>query len=632
MFFSSNSKFLPVLKPISLAVLASCLITPVLAQENEEENLIPVVVTASRIEQSQKDAIASTTVITQEMIKNSQAFDLPDLLRNVAGLSIGNNGGAGQTTSIFMRGTESRHLLILLDGVPLTDSTSIGPTIQFQHILPEQIERIEIVRGNVSAIYGSGAIGGVIQIFTKKGEGKPNVNASAEIGTDTTIKLSGGVSGDVDGTRYAVSATRFKTNGFSAINPNQDVTANGDSDGTRDVAFNAALSKEWRKGQEVGVRLYGFDAKTDYDGWSGGSSGKDWTESKLMSFAAFTKNRITSDWLSTVTASHTTSKTEYFYSLPNSETQDNSYFRGETSMLQWANEIALSSDWILSAGADIEREKAEVIQYGFYASSMDQSRTNYDFYAGLTGKIDKHNFQVNARYDHVEDSGSDITGYFGYGYDLTSNWKLIASASTAFLAPTLYQQFDPSYGNKNLKAERSRSFEAGIQYANNKTLVRAVAFETRTHDLISILNNKYTNIKEAKIKGIELNGSTQLAGVDVHGNFTWQLPENRETGEQLERRPKKIASLNVSKNIGRWFVGGDLHYEDYRHDMSYSSYPYSPVVLGSYTLLNLNVRYQLTKEVELFGRIENAFDKEYQTAYTYNQLGRAFFGGISWKM
>ncbi len=581
--------------------------------------------TASRIEQSQKDAIASTTVITQEMIKNSKAFDLPDLLQNVAGLSIGNSGGVGQQTSIFMRGANSNQILILLDGVPLVDPTGTGGPIQFQHILPEQIDRIEIVRGNVSAIYGSGAIGGVIQIFTKKGEGKPGVSASAEIGTDTTIKLSGGISGDVEGSRYAVSATRFKTNGFSAINPNQGTNANGDSDGTRDVAFNVALSKEWRKGQEVGVRLYGYDAKTDYDdSWSGNPSRKDWSESKLMSFAAFTKNRIASDWLSTITVSHTTTKNENFYSLPGSETRDNGYYRGETSMLQWANEIALSSDWILTAGADIEREKAEII----WGTSMDQSRTNYDFYTGLNGKIDKHNFQINARYDHVEDAGTDVTGYFGYGYDLTSNWKWIASASTAFLAPTLYQQYVPLYGNLDLKAERSRSFEVGIQYANNKTLIRAVAFETRTHDLIgSDANWKNVNIGEAKNKGVELNGSTQLAGVDIHGNFTWQLPENRETGEQLARRPKKIASLNVSKTIGPWYVGGDVHYEDYRHNSDYDQY-----ILGSYTLLNLNVRYQLTKEVELFGRIENAFDKEYQTAYSYNQLGRAFFGGISWKM
>lgn len=627
MFFSALTKPLPVSRPVFLvSVLAACLAAPAWAQSDDNDNLIPVVVTASRIEQSQKEAIPSTTVITQEMIKNKQAPDVPTLLRNEAGINITRSGGAGTQTSLFMRGAESGQVLILIDGVALRNPSSTGTPIELQHLLPEQIERIEIVRGNVSAIYGSGAIGGVIQIFTKRGEGLPSITASAEAGSHRTNKLSAGLSGQVDGTRYSLSATRYKTNGFSAMRASQDPGVNGDSDGNRDISVNAAISNEWSKGHELGVRVYGYDAKTYYDALNGPTI-KDWQESKQWTFAGFTKNRITSDWLSTVTASHTSFNRDVYYSPQGAKTEKDADYRGETSMLQWNNEYAMSPDWVVTGGADIQREKGVVRAYRWGGSYFDEARTNYDVYAGVNGKIGSHSLQANVRYDHVDESGSDTTGYLGYGYDLTSSWKLIASASTAFLAPTIFQQYQPIYGNKDLEAEKSRSFEGGIQYASGKTLVRATLFETRTHDLISFhpVNYQNINVNRAKNKGFELNGFTQLAGVDIRGNLMIQDPVDRETGKALVRRAKKIANLDVSKTWGNWYVGGDVHYERHRPDVG-------TLDLGSYAIVNFNVRYQVTKEVYLFGRVENMLDKDYQTAYGYEQGDRAFFAGVNWKM
>lgn len=640
MFFSTLIKPLPVSRPVFLvSALAACLAAPAWAQSDNEADLIPVVVTASRIEQSQKDAIPSTSVITQEMIKNKQAPDVPTLLRNEAGISVARSGGAGTQTSVYMRGAESRQILILLDGVPLRDSTVTGAPIELQHILPEQIDRIEIVRGNVSAIYGSGAIGGVIQIFTKRGDGPLSVTAAAEAGSNTTSKLSAGLSGEVEGTRYSLSATRYKTNGFSAMSPKQATipasswspatTANGDSDGSRDVSVSAAVSKEWSKGQEVGLRVYGFDSKTHFDNAYNGKTSKDWGESKQWTAAAFSKNRITQDWHSTLTASHTSFHRFTYKSSPGISTLRDGDYRGDTSMLQWNNEYALTPDWILTGGADIQREKAEITSFGAH---LDKNRTNYAAYLGMNGKIGDHSLQLNARYDHVEESGSDMTGYLGYGYDLTSSWKLVASASTSFLAPSLYQQYDPSMGRTSLDAEKSRSFEAGVQYAKGTTFIRATLFETRTRDMIAwqddgSLWGKFYNVERTKNKGFELNGSTRLVGLDIRGNLTIQNPKDRETGEALARRAKKMATLDVSKTWGAWYVGGDVHYERHHPDS-----PYNDVELGSYALVNFNIRYQITKEVSLFGRIENLLDKDYQTAYSYNQSDRAFFAGVNWKM
>lgn len=621
---------LPASRPACLLCsLAACFAVPALAQSAQDEgNLVPVVVTASRIAQSQKEAIASTAVITREMIRNRQATSLPDLLQSEAGVNLSRNGGAGQTASIFMRGANSNQVLILLDGVPLRDSTSTGSPVELQHILPEQIERIEVVRGNVSAIYGSGAIGGVIQIFTRQGAGKSGVSLTAEAGTDHTTRLSASFSGRQEEIKYALGVTRLKTDGYSVMNPNQNTNVNTDDDGTRDVSINAAISREWGPGNEFGARLYAFDAKYEYDTggkWSSPEQ-KDGGKSREWTAAVFSKNRFTADWDSTVTLSQTEVERQSYTRGGPSDYERN--FKSYTSLAQWSNQYALSSDWVAIFGTDLSRGKADI------DAPSKVSRTNHSLYAGVNGRMGNHSLQLNARYDHVEESGSDTTGYLGYGYDLTDSWKVIASASTAFLAPTLYQVYAPFYGNRSLEAERSRSYEAGLQYARGNTLVRATFFDTHTRDMIDWVQTgvdsygysvgRYFNVGRAKNKGFELNGQTRLAGLDIRGNLTLQDPENRDTGKQLDRRAKKTASLDVSKKLGAWFVGGNMHYEEHRPD------PYGR--LPSYAVFNVNARYQVSKEVSVFARIENLFDRDYQTAYGYDMPDRGFFAGINWKM
>lgn len=615
---------LPVSRPVCLLCsLAACFAVPAMAEPAPDEGgLVPVVVTASRIAQSQKEALPSTTVITQEMIKNRQATSLPDLLQSEAGINMARNGGAGQTASVFMRGANANQVLILLDGVPLRDSTSTGSPVELQHILPEQIERIEVVRGNVSAIYGSGAIGGVIQIFTKQGAGKPGVSLTAEAGTDNTTRLSASFSGRQEEIKYMLGVTRLKTDGYSVMNRHQYPNENTDDDGTRDVSINAAISREWGPGNEFGARLYAYDAKYDYDGGGFGlPEQNDYGKSREWTAAVFSKNRFTADWDSTVTLSQTEMEREAYSRGGFSDYT--SKFKSYASLAQWHNQLALSSDWIATAGMDLAREKANI------GAPAKVSRTNHSLYAGVNGRMGNHSLQLNARYDHVEESGSDTTGYLGYGYDLTSSWKLIASASTAFLAPTLYQVYDSFAGNRSLEAEKSRSYEAGLQYASGNTLVRATFFDTHTRDMIDYVSTgyytgQYFNVGRVKNKGFELNGQTQLAGLDIRGNLTLQDPEDRDTGKQLARRAKKTASLDVSRTLGAWYVGGDMHYEEHRPD------PYGR--LPSYAVFNMNARYQINKEVSVFARIENLFDRDYQTAYGYDMPDRGFFAGINWKM
>lgn len=636
MIFSVSNRRIPAWKPLALvSALSTCFLPYAFAQEQNDKTLPQVVVTASRFEQPQTEALPHTTVITAEMIRNRQASDLPTLLRSEAGIEIVQSGGAGSQTSLFMRGTNSNQSLIMIDGVPIRGSS--GGVAELEHILPDQIERIEIVRGNVSAIYGSGAIGGVIQVFTKRGSGQPAVSMSAEAGSRGTTKVSGSVSGQSGDTRYALSATRFKTDGFSSNNTSQYPNENPDKDGDRNITLAGSVSQEWSKGNELGARIYAYDAKFNFDG--GGDffsipTQTDESKSKQQTIAIFSKNRFSPKWLSTATLSHSEARNEAL-TMQNSAVFSVSNYKSNTSMLQWANEIMLSPNWIMTAGFDAASEKANVYSdHQVYGNSQfSPSRSNSSLFSGLNGKYDAHSLQLNLRNDNVGGSGSDTTYYLGYGYALNPAWKLIASTSTAFHAPTLSQLYDPIYGNLNLKAERARSHEAGMQYAVGPTLVRATVFESKTHDQFgydALFN--LVNINRASNRGLELSASSRIYDLDARASLTLQDPKNDATDETLQRRAKTMASLALSKAIGAWRLGGDVQYIGHRPDASYdASFQKIPQELSSLWLVNLNARYQISKEVSLFGRIENLFDREYQMAYGYNQAPRGVFVGVNWR-
>ena len=621
-----------------LALVSLLTAAPVHAQSNNDKTLAPVVVTASRIEQLQSDALPHTTVITAEDIRNNPSFDLPSLLRREAGIQLTQNGGPGQTTSLFMRGAQPGETLFLIDGVPVRRQ-NFSPAPALEHILPDQIDHIEIVRGNVSAIYGSGAIGGVIHIFTKQGAGQPSTSFSAEAGSRGTHQLSGAVSGKSGDTKYALSLTRFKTDGFSANSLSQYSNENPDKDGYRNNSVAGNLSHEWSKGNEVGARIYANDGKLAFDGGGfGAPTDTDSGRSRQHSLAVFSKNRLSPSWSSTVTLSQTATRNEsisvsaFGYAIRDD---------GDTTLLQWANEVVLAPAWSMVAGLDAGKEKMNAFSdFGFGATRNAFDRSTSSAYVGVNGAKDAHQVQANLRYDHVGGSGSDVTGYLGYGFALTQNVKLLASASTAFNAPNLVQLFDPLNGNPSLKSEKSRSYELGGQYAMGAALLRATLFKSRTKDQFAVdPNNCFSgaypfscpsfNFARVENEGLELSARGQIAAVDLLATLTLQNPKDKATGATSFRRAKNLASFSASKAIGAWRLGADLQYSGSRPDRDFATA--SNTELGAYWLANLNARYQLSKAVSLFGRIDNAFNRDYQTTYGYTQAPRGVFVGVNWQ-
>ncbi|MHB1248669.1 MAG: TonB-dependent receptor plug domain-containing protein [Polaromonas sp.] len=606
---------------LALLPLALAAAFPSFAQTQATPQLRETVVTANRSEQLLTEALPYTTVIGRDMIDRSQAVDLPTLLSSEAGFQFTQNGGPGTASNVFLRGSAGLQVLVLIDGVALTKQDTTG-TVSLEHIMLDQIERVEIVRGNVSAIYGSGAIGGVIQIFTRKGQGKPTGFARLEVGSYGSVRASTGVSGQFGDTRFSLGVGRHKTNGFSAMDVTQFPNENPDADGYRNTNYNFGISHDLAKGHTLGLRAQGSDGKFEFDGGGFGTPTDIFVgRSTLATWSLYSHNKITSDWRSELTYSQGRERSVSDGSLAVFPFSSEAITRSRT--LNWTNFVAVGS-WLLTVGG--ERQRQSIDATDSTPTQLNRERGVTALFAGLAGTFGPNSVQLNARRDAADGLTAKTTGYVGYGFQFTPEWKLIGSVSSAFNLPPLGYLFDPFFGNPALQPETARSAEIGVQWAQDGQVLRATSFRTRTSNLLQFdpATSSFNNVANASNKGLEVSYSGKLSRTDLRGSLTVQNPTDDATGQRLIRRGRTMASFGASVPLGQWTVGGDLRYTGARPDM-----PANPS-LPAYTVANLTTRYALTPEVALTARIDNLFDRRYQTAYGFNQSGRAAYVGIVW--
>ena len=598
---------------------------PVLAQTSSKPiQLEETVVTANRSEQLLTDALPHTTVIGRDLIERSQALDLPTLLSSEAGFQFTQNGGRGTAATLFLRGSASLQVLVLIDGVPLTKQDSTG-SVSLEHIMLDQVDHVEIVRGNVSAIYGSGAVGGVIQIFMRKGQGAPKAFAQFEVGSYGSTRASAGVSGQLGGTSYFVGVGHHKTSGFSAMNTTQYPNENPDADGYSNSNYNLSLFQTVAPGHTVGLRAEGSDGEFDTDGGGYGTLTDIYKgATKLGTWSLYSQNQMTHDWRTQVTFSQGREQSIYDARLTAFPYDSEALTRSRT--LNWTNSVTLGT-WLLTAGADLQRQYIDTIDS--YATQLNHARDVSSLFAGLSGTLGAHSLQFNLRRDNADGLAGETTGYAGYGFQFLPAWKLIASVSSAFNLPPLGYLYDPFSGNPALKPETARSAELGLQWAQDKQVVRATLFKTRTDNLLLFdptfgTWGAFNNVSDASNKGLELSYSGKFASADLRASLTLQDPLNESTGERLIRRARSMASFGASLPVRQWTFGGDLRYTGERPDIA------SVPVLPAYTVVNLSTRYALSRELALTARIDNLLDREYQTAYGYNQPARSLYAGVVW--
>jgi len=599
------------------SALVTCMAMPALVFS---QTFLPdTVITASRVMQRAQDALPDVSVITRSDIERSQAKDVPSLLQQLAAMEITQSGGMGGVATLFMRGAESRHALVLVDGLPMNNLNFNLAALE--HLPLSGIERIEVVRGNVSSLYGSAALGGVIQIFTRQNSGDglkgPWLEASGQMGSESFRSTQASV-GQKWASGFGVNASteHVQTRGFNAINPLQRPGTNPDRDGYTRQSDAVNLSQEFESAR-VGLMLRETHATVQYDSQWGPANQADESKSVLRSALLNATYKASKDLQWDVSVGQQEDKlnaalTAYPYYV-NSQSKTSAL--GAVWTL-WPNHS-------ITSGYENTRQKiASDTAYNPTERSVNSWRMGYQ------GKVEKQQWQVNVRQDQYSDFGNANTWYAGYAYFLTPELRLKASASTGFMAPTFNDLYYPWGGNAQLRPEQARSQELGMQYTKATWNARITAFENRYTDLIdNDANWTRTNIAKAKNQGVEI----ALAGQWVVAEWVpqqWRLsatsqdPQNEVTHKPLARRAKTLLQAGLTQTLGNWDTGVQLRYTGDRTDAAKT--------LSAYSLVDLIASQALTPELRLNLRIENAGNANYQSIYGYNMPKRGLFAGLKW--
>ncbi|MHA7681537.1 TonB-dependent receptor plug domain-containing protein [Cupriavidus sp. PET2-C1] len=596
------------------------------AQPAADAQLDPVVVTATRTSQPLTEALPHTTVVTQQDIANSQAPDLRSLLRTQAGVEFATTGGMGANTSIYMRGASPTQTLILIDGVRVSSASS--GAAQLSNILSDQIDHIEVVRGNVSALYGSDAIGGVVQIFTKSGAGQaPAANAQIEYGSNNTRQGTVGYGGQVGDTSFNITGSAFKTDGFSAINAAQwngdnpakakkGIGPNPNDNPYENKSLSGQVKHRFSSDWDAGVNAYYSKSTLSYDSTAGKPTDVNLMDSELYTVSGFVNGKLTPNWSTHFKVAQSEDR-----SSNTLNGSPNGTFNTRNRQFTWQNEYAIASGQTLLFGTEFVRQELD-------ASYIAPSRNVTSAFAGYDGRFGKHQLQLNVRGDHYSDFGNQKSYFGGYGYNVTEAFKVIANASNAFRAPTFNNLYFPGFSNRNLQPERVKSLELGAQYKTQQLgLLRLTAFRTQYDNLI--VNDQRSipqNISQAEVKGVEASWRASILNTDVGASVTFQNPVDEQSNILLPRRARRHAAFDIGRNFGNWRFGGEWLLSSERLDAVGSSR-----TLGGYGIVNLNARYNIDKQWFVAARVENLFDKNYQLAYPFNTQGRAGFVTLGWR-
>nr|WP_281782003.1 TonB-dependent vitamin B12 receptor [Lysobacter auxotrophicus] len=596
----------------ALAVsLFSCVFSAAPAfADDAATDLDQIVVTATRTAQTQDQALAAITVIDRAEIERLQPASLPALLTGRAGISIANNGGVGKSTSLFLRGTESDHVLVLVDGVKIGSATSGGASLQ--DIPVEQIERVEIVRGPFSSLYGSEAIGGVIQVFTRRPAGAFSPNASAAIGSENTQRVAAGVSGSAADSRgwYVVNAAHENTDGINAYRGTRNFDP--DKDGYRNDSLTVQGGYRFSERWDADLRAFRAEGRNEYDGSVN-------NEADTVQQVVGGRVRYVPGARVKLTAGLGTSAdlSENFLDGVYSSTFDT---RRELGSLQADIGIATG---LLTLGFDWLGDKVQ--------SNTDYARDrriNRGVFGQWQQAFGAQSVQASVRRDDDSQFGGETTGSVLWGWDVTDALRLGASYGTAFKAPTFNELYFPGYGNPALGPETSRSVELSLRGEHGWGTWSLNAFETKIDDLIAFDSSLGdtggpNNIDRARIRGVEAVAGTTWLDWNLRASLTWLDPvndgDNASHGNVLPRRAKQSGRVDADRRFGRFSVGASVTGAGERYDNLTNT-----TRLAGYGLTDLRAGFAFTEAWSVQASLNNAFDKRYETAALYNQPGRTW--------
>lgn len=597
---------------LSTFLLAS--FTTLVYAQDAVETFPDIVVTATRSEIESKEISAATTVYTRKDIERLQVKTIPELLNGSSGVDMIQNGGYGQPTSTYIRGTNTSDVLVLIDGIRV-GAVSSGTTA-FEFIPIDQIERVEIVRGPQSSLYGSEALGGVIHIFTRKGNEtkKPSVTLDAGGGSYDTAKGSGTVSGKWNNSWYSLGASHIDSQGFNATTPT-NMSYAPFKNGYSNTGINSRIGHYFDNKAEIEASFIRAEGADNYNGWVGANNSNIQGQFVNQAVSGAGSLYVLDNWRSTLRLGQ---------SIDNRSDIYNGYFNTSRWSTSWLNDLTISPNHKLTMGADYHLDELDSD-----TSFTKKSRYDAGIFAELHSQLLKNYFITGSlRGDNNQTFGDYLTGNIGSRYNWNHGISLLANFGNGFRAPTfneLYYPPIPAYGmingNPNLKPEQSTSVETGIAGDHDWGKWEVRAYHTEITNLIGSYSPTYQsiNIGKAQIDGIETVTSSQFMGWNGKLGLNLLNPVNTADNTRLIGRADKTLSFDLSRAIGKFDVGTYIVAQGDRH--------YSTNTSG-YVTVDLRSAYHINKSWILNAKLSNLLDEQYQTVYSYNTMGRNFFLSI----
>ncbi|MDD9338207.1 MAG: TonB-dependent vitamin B12 receptor BtuB [Providencia heimbachae] len=623
----NNKKLLP----LSVAAIAVLCGISSQASANANNKSDELVVSANRFEQPLSSILAPVTVVTREEIDHWQSNTVIDVLRRLPGVDVAQNGGMGQQSSLFIRGTESRHVLVMIDGVRLNQA-GISGSSDMSQIPISLVQRIEYIRGARSAVYGSDAIGGVVNIITRRNDDGTTLNAG--IGSHGYQNYNGSTQQKIgENTTVTAAAAYTHTTGF-------DVEARGfsgdrvqpDKDGFLSKSLWLGVEHQFSSDIVAYARAYGYDNRTDYDAYYDKSADSQVDTRKLYSRTYETGLKYHNDKYSTsLMGSYSTTK-DYNYDPKYGQYGTFSNLdESKQYNLQWGNNYLLDKGNI-STGIDYQRQSIEPSSYTMISDKQTLNNTGL-YLTGQYALIDSVVAEAAVRSDHHSEFNWHTTWQSGLSWEFYEGYKLVGSYATAYKAPNLSQLYAYSssiygttVGNPNLKPEESKQWEIGFEGKTGPLFWQVNAYHNDIDNLIDYKYgypiSTYENIGKAEIKGVEWVGEVET-GI-FHHQVTYQYtdPRDKEKDEVLLRRAKQQVKYQLDWAIYDVDMGLTYQYIGSRYDKMGNG---QRTKVGGVSLWDLTAAYPVTSHLTIRGKIANMFDKDYETAYGYRTAGREYF-------